>query len=521
MSESKSARLLKALVEIGQELSSTIDLEELLERLLRISREVFRFENAIIRLLDDDGASLVAVAAYGYAEDAVRRTIRLGQGVMGRTAATGTPILIEDVRTLPDYVPGIPGARSELAVPLICRDKLVGVLNVESPRPGAFSAEDVEPLLTLGRQAAIAIDNARLYGRLRALSGEHQRLHQFNERILGSISLGVYTVDHDLRITSWNRRMADLSGISAETALGAILPDLFPNLVDDGVIDRIRAVLSSGTPAKLRVTHRSLEGVVRFQKRRLAPLYEDDQVIGVVVIVEDITEFKRLLDQTIQSEKLAEIGRLAASVAHEINNPLAIIAYAMELLRREGELLPFQVEMAEKIELEVERLKTLTGGLLSFSSGREGHPRLLNLNDLIDDVLRLVRFELQRQAVCLETEFAELPLIPADPGKLKQVVINLVMNAVQAMHGTGTIRLRTVPRGRNSVALVVSDTGPGIPEEYRERIFTPFFTTKPEGEGTGLGLYICRNIIKEHGGEIAVECPPAGGTVFTIRLPVS
>jgi len=521
MSENKSARLLKALVEIGQELSSTIDLEDLLERLLRISREVFRFENAIIRLLDDDGSTLVAAASYGYAEDAVRRTIRIGQGVMGRSAATCSPVLVEDVRYLPDYVPGIPGACSELAVPLICRDKLVGVLNVESPRPGAFSPEDVEPLLTLGRQAAIAIDNARLYSRLRALSSEHQRLHQFNERILGSVNLGIYTVDHDLRITSWNRRMADLSGVTAEAAVGAILPELFPNLVADGVIDRILKVLDSGSPAKLRVTHRSLEGVVRFQKRRLAPLYEGSQVTGVVVIVEDITEFKRLLDQTIQSEKLAEIGRLTAGIAHEINNPLAIIVYALELLRREGDLLPFQVEMAEKIELEIERLKTLTGGLLSFSSGREGHQRLLNLNELVDDVLRLVRFELQRQAVCLETQFVDLPLVTADPGKLKQVVINLVINAVQAMRGEGTVRLQTRRLGRKAVELVVSDTGPGIPEEFRERIFTPFFTTKPEGEGTGLGLYICHNILKEHGGQITLECPPQGGATFRIRLPVS
>jgi PAS domain S-box-containing protein len=521
MSEDKSALLLKALIEVGQELASTIDLEELLERLLKIAREVFRFENAIIRLLDDNGEQLVAAASYGYDEAAVRRTLRPGQGVMGRAAATRAPVLVEDVRELPDYVPGIPGARSELAVPLICRDKLVGVLNVESDRPGAFTAADVEPLLTLGRQAAIAIANARLYGRLLALSAEHQRLHQFNERILGSISLGVYTVDHALRITSWNRRMAELSGVAVETAIGAILPEIFPNLVADGVIDRIRTVLASGAPAKLRVTHRSLEGTVRFQKRRLAPLCEDGQVTGVVVIVEDITEFKRLLDQTIQSEKLAEVGRLAAGIAHEINNPLAIIAYAMELLRREGELLPFQLEMAEKIEAEIERLKTLTGGLLTFASAREGHFRLVTLNDLVDEIARLVRFELQRLGVQLDTAFVDLPLVSADPAKLKQVVINLVMNAAQAMRQGGTVTVSTRRHGRRDVELVVSDTGPGIPAELMDNIFTPFFTTKPEGEGTGLGLYICRNIVREHGGEIEVASPAGGGAVFTVRLPAA
>jgi signal transduction histidine kinase len=403
MSATKSARLLKALVVIGQELASTTDLEELLAHLLNVSREVFRFENAIIRLLDEPTGELLAVASFGYADDAVRRSIGVGQGVMGRAAAACEPVLVEDVRTLPDYVPGIPGAVSELAVPLVCRDKLVGVLNVESPRPGAFSRDDIEPLLTLGRQAAIAIANARLIQELRTLSANQQKL----------------------------------------------------------------------------------------------------------------------FDQALQREKLAELGRLVAGIAHEINNPLAIIAYAMELLRREGELLPFQAEMADKIELEVERLKALTGGLLAFSSAREGHRRLVVLNDLVDEVLRLVRYDLQRQGVQLETEFAALPLIPADTGKLKQVVINLVMNAAQAIAGEGTVTLRTRRLGEGAIELSVSDTGPGIAEELHESIFDPFFTTKPEGEGTGLGLYLCRNIVMEHDGAILLESSPGKGAIFRVQLPVS
>jgi signal transduction histidine kinase len=401
MSANKSALLLKALVEIGQELASTTDLEELLAHLLNVSREVFRFENAIIRLLDEQTGELVAVASFGYADDAVRRSLRVGQGVMGRAAATLEPVLVEDVRTLPEYVPGIPGAVSELAVPLICRDKLVGVLNVESPHPGAFSREDIEPLLTLGRQAAIAIANARLIQVLRTLSVTQQKL----------------------------------------------------------------------------------------------------------------------FDQALQREKLAELGRLVAGIAHEINNPLAIITYAMELLRREGELLPFQAEMAEKVEVEIERLKTLTGGLLAFSSNREGHRRLVALNDLVDEALGLVRFELQRQGVVLETEFAELPLVAADPGKLKQVVINLVTNAAQAIAGEGKVTLRTMRLADGAVELSVSDSGPGIPEVVLEQIFAPFFTTKPEGEGTGLGLYLCRTIVTEHGGEIRVESPAGSGAIFRVHLP--
>ena len=341
ISEQKSERLLNALIEIGQELASTTDLEELLDSVLRVARDVFRFENAIVRLLDEDGLHLVTAAAYGYTEDAMK-PIQIGHGVMGRTAEVQKPILVEDVRKLPDYVPGIPGAQCELAVPLISKKKLVGVLNVESPQPGAFSPGDIEPLMILGRQAAIAIENARLHERLRKMADGYRNLHEFNDRILKSVSLGVYTVDNNLVITSWNSRMAEMSGVSAEEAIGARLESLFPNLVAEGVIDRVNQVLQSGSKAKLRLLHRQQDGTNRFQKRRLAPLYDGEYVTGVVIIVEDITEFKRLMDQTIQGEKLAEVGRLSAGIAHEINNPLAMVAYATELLKREKPLSGFQ-----------------------------------------------------------------------------------------------------------------------------------------------------------------------------------
>jgi len=519
ISEHKSERLLKALIEIGQELASTTDLEELLNSVLRVARDVFRFENAIIRLLDEDGLHLIAAAAYGYTEEAMR-PIQIGQGVMGRTAEVQKPILIEDVRKLPDYVPGIPNARCELAVPLISKKKLVGVINVESPRVGAFSAGDIEPLMILGRQAAIAIENARLYDRLTKMTDGYRHLHEFNNRILKSVSLGIYTVDSEIVITSWNSRMTEMSGVSAKQAIGLRLQDLFPNLFKEGVIERINQVLQSGTKAKLRLLHRQLDGTNRFQKRRLTPLKDGDETTGVVIIVEDITEFKRLMDQTIQSEKLAEVGRLTAGIAHEINNPLSIVSYATELLRREQPITVFQDEMLEKIEIEVERLKTLTGGLLSFSSNRETKNRLVNLNDLITEVLKLLRFELQRKSIQLDTELSEVPLITADPNKLRQVLVNLVMNAVHALQGQGRVVLRTALNTDGTVELQVEDDGPGIDLELQEQIFAPFFTTKPEGEGTGLGLYICQNIINGHGGSITLTSSPGMGTMFRICLPV-
>ena len=520
MANEQQSRLLKALIDIGQELASTIDLDDLLNRILRASKEIFRFQNAIIRLLDEDGVRLNTVASFGYAPDAIRQEIRLGQGVMGKVAEQGTPILVSDVDQIPDYIPGIVGARSELAVPLLVQDKLIGVFSVESHRPNAFSEDDIAPLMTLAGQAAIAIENARLYRNLREMSEQYRQLHQFNRRILQSANLGIYTIDAQGIITSWNRKMEELSGVEAASAVGQNLFELFPSLEEEGFAARMRRVLRRGAPEKLRLAHRDQRGQMRFQKRRLAPLKDGDQTIGVVVMVEDVTEFKRLLDQTVQSEKMVEIGRLSAGIAHEINNPLAVISYAAQLLLREEEMPPFQRELVERVESEVDRLKTLTGGLLSFSRAKETRKRPVDLNEVLREVLRLVKYELNRQLIRLEEEYGELPTVQADPNKLKQVFINLIMNSIHAMDGVGTLTVKTVTVGGSEVEVSICDTGPGIPEDIRNQVFDPFFTTKKEGEGTGLGLYICRTIIGEHEGRLTLDPLREQGTTFRIALPI-
>ena len=517
----RSDRLLGALIKVGQELASTRELGALLEKMVEVSRDVFQFENAIIRLLDEETQTLEVVTAYGYSAEAMSHSIKVGQGVMGKVAATVKPVLVKDVRRVPDYVPGIDGAMSELAVPLVCRDRLIGVFNVESTRVDAFSERDIMPLMTLAGQAAIAIENARLYEGLRQVSSRYQELHESNDRILRSVNLGIYTVDAEMKITSWNRRMEEMSGVLADKAIGQDVATLFPNLVGEGVIERIQRVLQTGKPGKLRLLHRGLGGERHMQKRRLAPLRDGEQVTGVALIVEDITEFQRLLDQTIHTEKLAEVGRLSAGIAHEINNPLGVIKYAVELLARDNELTAFQNEMAERIVDEVSRLRVLTGGLLSFSQPRKSMNRMVEISTLVEEVLHLVRFELRKQSIDLQTELVSLPLVSADPNKLKQVVINLIMNAAQALGRGGQIRLQTLAHGDEEVELVVSDNGPGMSEELQEQVFKPFFTTKADGEGTGLGLYICDNIIKEHAGSILLESTLGEGTTFRVRLPAA
>ena len=163
MTSDQNQKLFRALFDIGKELASITDQDYLLSRILEISREVFHFENAIIRLLSDDGQRLTAVASYGYSQQATEKPILLGQGVMGKAAKYGQPYLINNLSQADDYIPGIDAACSELAVPLTARDRVIGVFNVESQKPEAFSANDCDALSILAGQAAIAIDNAHLY----------------------------------------------------------------------------------------------------------------------------------------------------------------------------------------------------------------------------------------------------------------------------------------------------------------------------------------------------------------------
>ena len=512
-------RLLQALIDIGREFVSTIDLDELLSRILQVSRDVFGFENAIIRLLDAERGVLITAAFYGYEAAAADYEIALGEGVMGTVAKTSEPLVVADVAAA-DYVLGISGARSELAVPMLIKDRLIGVFNVESPLPDAFTPADIEPLMTLASQAAVAIENARLYADLRRVSENNRNLNQFNQRILESAGLGIYTLDQNLHVTSWNRQMEQTSGLCREEMIGQSLFEKFPALRREGFYEAVLHTLEVGTSGQLRLAHRNLKGEIRFQKRRLAPLREGDETTGVLVIVEDITAFRRLLDQTIHSEKLVDVGRLAAGIAHEVNNPLGVISYAVELLQRETTLSSEGAELLVRIAGETERLKVLTGGLTSFSRREEIQLLPIDLNQTIKDILLLVHYELSRKQLELTEDFRLMVPVCGDANRLKQVFFNLLINAIRALPHGGRITIATGIDSEKEAFASIGDNGPGVPVELREKIFEPFFTTQQDGEGTGLGLYLCRKILTEHRGSLTLEDQAEGGALFRLRLPL-
>ncbi len=227
-----------------------------------------------------------------------------------------------------------------------------------------------------------------------------------------------------------------------------------------------------------------------------------------------------LLEQMAFNEKMAELGMLATGLVHELNTPLSVIVSAAQMVLREEELSGFAREMIERIGQEATRLSQFSRGLLSFTRRSNGGEQEVNPAEVLRDVTSFLRYEAQKRSIrVVEDLDFRTPFVSADPNHLKQIFINLVMNAFQAMNDGGTLLLRSTTGTDGCVELEIADTGPGIPAEAVERVFMPFYTTKAPGEGTGLGLFITRKIVELYGGTISVKSAPGQGTTFRITLP--
>src|SRR6266498_1773081 len=256
----------------------------------------------------------------------------------------------------------------------------------------------------------------------------------------------------------------------------------------------------------------------------LAPVREGGRIPKVLALVRDITEQRRAQTQLQQAEKLAAMGQLVSGVAHEINNPAAIISgFAQTLLL--DQLAPEQRETVQMMYDEATRIGRITSNLLAFARAGSKERTLVELNEIVRRTFALRSYHLTTLNITVNLELDDAnPKAWANGSEVQQMLLNLLINAEQALTtvsggGRRAITIRTATAGDDGVWLQLADTGPGIPAGIQERIFDPFFTTKPEGMGTGLGLSICYGIVHDHGGRISVESVPGHGATFTIALP--
>ena len=259
----------------------------------------------------------------------------------------------------------------------------------------------------------------------------------------------------------------------------------------------------------------------------------EEKIVGTVGVCTDITQWKKLQDDLVQVDRLAEIGRIAAGVAHEINNPLAVISeasgWAGEVVRDAEELnAENRQELSstlEKIVAQTKRCRNITHKLLDFTRDSAITKSEFDIRELIEDTIDFLKPELKHRPIAVDIRIPDAPfVVHSDPRLLEQVFVNITTNAVHAILESGKqeghIHI-TAQKKDSDVEITFEDNGAGIPEENRDKMFKLFYTTKPPGKGTGLGLPICQNIIRNLGGDISFESTVGQGTVFTISIPVN
>jgi two-component system NtrC family sensor kinase len=408
----------------------------------------------------------------------------------------------------------------------------IAVLGLGRTGDGDFlSSEDMELLESLAGYIAIAIQNAQLYRRLEQKILDFERLRDFNENIVESINIGVFAVDLEDRVESWNAQMEVMYATPRADALRKPLRDVFAaEFLHE--FDRLRGEHGVCTLYKFRLP--TPTGEARTANITVAPLLNRDfQAVGRIVIVDDITDRINMETQLTQAEKLSSIGLLAAGVAHEVNTPLAVISsYAQMLgkqLRSSDEATHARLQpVLEKITQQTFRASEIVNGLLNFSRMGSVDFARVDINAMVRDTVLLLEHQMRSAGVAVVAELAEgLPEVAGNRGKLQQVLVNLVLNAKDALQekGSGSVRLFTA-RTSKGVEIRVEDDGAGMSQEVLRKIYDPFFTTKSnpkEGhrKGTGLGLAVTYGIVQEHGGTIEVSSTAGEGTVFRLELPAA
>ena len=342
---------------------------------------------------------------------------------------------------------------------------------------------------------------------------------------------GIIVTDMKGDILIFNKGAEEMLGYKAEEVVGKMnIRTIYPPGVAEEVMDKIRSP-DYGEVGKLSsfpIIHRRKDGELIDGDLSAALIYNDEgKEIASVGIFKDLRErlrIERELRDTqqalLQAEKLAAMGRLTSQIAHELNNPIYGIMNTLELLKTE---IPPESKRRRILELslsETQRLAEMLRNMLSFSKPQEEAKKKINVNELIDGILLMMEKQLKEGTIRVETDFEPgLPEIVASKNQMRQVFLNLFKNAKEAMPRGGTLTVKTEKR-ENNIFIHTRDTGTGIPEEIRNKIFEAFFTTKQKVKGVGLGLSVCYGIIKDHGGDIKVESEEGKGSTFTVSLPV-
>jgi len=359
------------------------------------------------------------------------------------------------------------------------------------------------------------LDHDRLHSLIQELVKNNDQL----EIVLSSIPSGILVTGQDNRVIMINNPARRLLPLSTNDPMDRLVWEV---IASEDIANYVRAALDEDRGASM------LDFPIQRKDRSIIlscgvlALVDKGSIVGNMIYIEDVTEYREEDARLKQAESLASLTTLAAGVAHEIKNPLASMSIHLQLFRRrldkEDEIPPHLRESLGVLEEEVERLNNIVSDYLFAVRPQSVRPMKANLNELILELVQLLRYEMEEARVRVLPVLSEsIPPMPLDEGAIKRALLNLIKNAIIAMPRGGELRLETF-REQNSVVIVVSDTGEGIPEELQGKIFEPFFTTRDTG--SGLGLTVVYKVVKEHGGDLHMDSEPGRGSTFRITLPM-
>jgi signal transduction histidine kinase len=569
--------------------SSAFDLEQIVQRTFALLRRAFETDRINLFLMASDGNSL---AHYYERDEKIRTEIRaVGEGSLTLWGAEKGEVFREE-ELAPDspYEPVAPDSRSALIVPLKVRRQVIGTLNLESPREGAFTVYDEHLLVVIASHLAGLIENGRLRQEAESRARNLSLIHEVVEQIIGladvhqvaqiaaelmarnfayELVMIVLTdgsqgdptqvmgiggsaaegVQHALR----HMKQLPQGGITArtaETGQSLLVSDVTKNPIYQPIADWVAG-------AEMCVPLREGEhilGVIDVESQRKNAFTPNDLLVlealaGILSsVISNVGQYEKLqatvnqLQQArkelqeritaqrlaesrlIQAGKLAAVGEMAAGIAHELNNPLTTVTGFAELVMDE---LPEGSSARTDLELvlrEANRARGVVRRMLDFARQNESVRARTDPNEIVTDVLALVNHLLHTSGIRVVPDLGErLPWISVDRNQIKQVILNLVHNALHAMPSGGELHITSAKRRREKkewLTIRIQDSGTGIPSENLDHIFEPFFTTRSKEGGTGLGLSVSYGIVADHGGFIEVESTPGKGSAFTVWLPI-
>ena len=557
---------INALLEISKAIASGLYLEDVLRLIVTVTANLMNSKICSLWILDERDQKLKLKATQSISEEYLKeRSLAMGEGVVGHVALHNQPMAILDVLKEPLYkekeLAKKEGLVSMLSVPMCIKDKVIGVINCYTSYSRSFSKNEEEMLTTVANQAAICIENSGLMetldiddilklvleGVTKHIGFDRARLYLVNEKrnlLECKMAVGV----DERKIKEITLPLAPERSIVARSIFEKqpfIIPDasLDPrvnpflkkklNLHSLVVIPlfakekALGAIAADHLEPGKNITSKTLESVMTFAQQaglaiHNAVMYQELKAFSQQMeekIQKTTADLRKTEAQLIRSERLAALGQLAAGIAHEIRNPLTSINILIHSLTENLSKENPNREDLKVIEEEILRINEIVDQFLRFAKPASPLLEKADLIPIFEETLQLLRPQIEKGKVTVNKRFETLPLITVDKEQIKQVILNLLMNAIQSMPGGGELSIGgQFSKDGYWVELTVQDSGMGIPAEDADRLFDPFFSTK-EG-GIGLGLSIAHRIIDQHHGKIEVESNPGRGTCFILSLPV-